>query len=96
MRSWPRSCGRIATATSSSTSIRPTCRPSATGSGCGSGQTARTGVRATTYAEVATGQIGLVVDSYGLLSIAVDRLSAAEELRLGAGDEVVLERITRR
>ena len=39
------------------------------------------------------GQLGLVVDSYGLLSIATDRQSAAEELLLGAGDEVVLEPI---
>ena len=50
-------------------------------------------MRARTYADVGTGQIGLVVDSYGLLSIAADRLSAAEELQLGAGDEVVLEPI---
>lgn len=55
--------------------------------------TARTGVRAGAYADVGTGQIGLVVDSYGLLSIVVDRQSAAEELQLGAGDEVVLEPI---
>ncbi len=55
--------------------------------------TARTAVRVRAYAEVGTGQIGLVVDSYGLLSIVVDRLSAAEELQLGAGDEVVLESI---
>jgi len=34
----------------------------------------------------------LVVDSYGLLSIALNRRSAAEELGFGAGDAVVLER----
>ncbi|QXC60135.1 SAM-dependent chlorinase/fluorinase [Aquihabitans sp. G128] len=50
----------------------------------------RTGVRHHTYAEVPTGEIGLVVDSYGLISIAVDRASAAEELRLDTGDEVAL------
>lgn len=50
----------------------------------------RTGVRHGTYAEIPTGEIGLVVDSYGLVSICVDRGSAAEELRLGTGDEVVL------
>ena len=50
----------------------------------------RTGIRHHTYAEVKTGEIGLVVDSYGLLSIAVDRSSAAEELRLGTGAEVQL------
>lgn len=50
----------------------------------------RTGVRHRTYAEVPTGEIGLVVDSYGLVSIATDRHSAAEELALGTGDEIVL------
>jgi S-adenosylmethionine hydrolase len=50
----------------------------------------RTGVRCDAYAEVATGEIGLVVDSYGLLSIAVDRGSAADDLGIGTGDEVVL------
>jgi S-adenosylmethionine hydrolase len=57
------------------------------------GGTSRTGIRAVTYAEVGTGSVGLVVDSYGLLSIVVDRQSAAEELGLGAGDEVVLQPI---
>lgn len=51
----------------------------------------RTGVRHTSYAEVPAGEVGLVVDSYGLVSIAVDRGSAAEELGIGTGDEVVLE-----
>ncbi len=50
----------------------------------------RTGVRHTTYAEIPTGEVGLVVDSYGLVSIAVDRTSAAAELGIGTGDEVVL------
>jgi len=50
----------------------------------------RTGVRAETYGEVKVGEIGLVVDSYGLLSIVVDQRAAATELGLGAGTEVVL------
>lgn len=50
----------------------------------------RTGVRHATYAAVPSGEVGLVVDSYGLVSIAMDRRSAAEELALGTGDEVVL------
>jgi S-adenosylmethionine hydrolase len=50
----------------------------------------RTGVRRTTYGEIATGEVGLVIDSYGLVSIAVDRSSAAEELGIGTGDEVQL------
>lgn len=50
----------------------------------------RTGMRRAAYAEVGTGEVGLVVDSYGLLSIAVDRGSAADDLGIGTGDEVVL------
>lgn len=50
----------------------------------------RTGVRHPHYAEIPTGEIGLVIDSYGLVSIAVDRGSAAEELGIATGDEVVL------
>lgn len=53
----------------------------------------RTGVRHDTYADVATGEIGLVVDSYGLVSIATNRTSAADELRIGTGDEVTLAAI---
>ncbi|MEZ5139408.1 MAG: SAM-dependent chlorinase/fluorinase [Acidimicrobiales bacterium] len=50
----------------------------------------RTGIRHTTYADIPTGVIGLVVDSYGLVSLAFDRASAADELGIGTGDEVVL------
>jgi S-adenosyl-L-methionine hydrolase (adenosine-forming) len=50
----------------------------------------RTGVRRTTYGEIPVGEVGLVVDSYGLVSIAVDRASAADDLGLGTGDEVIL------
>lgn len=53
--------------------------------------TVRTTVRATTYGAIPKGQIGLVVDSYGLLSVCVDRGSAAFELGLAAGAEVRLE-----
>ena len=52
---------------------------------------ARLAHRVTSYAELKAGQVGLVVDSYGLLSIALNRRSAAEELGFGAGDSVVLE-----
>lgn len=55
------------------------------------GESRRTAIRSATYAEVGVGNVGLVVDSYGLLSIAVDRASAADQLGLGAGDAVVLE-----
>jgi len=52
------------------------------------GTRSRTGIRHETYAEVAVGEIGLIVDSYGLVSLAVNRASAAEELGLYTGDEV--------
>lgn len=55
------------------------------------GQLTRTVQRARTFADVPTGGIGLIVDSYGLLAITVDRGSAADELRLHEGDTVVLE-----
>jgi S-adenosylmethionine hydrolase len=51
----------------------------------------RVAVRAASYGEVKPGQIGLVVDSYGLLSITVDRGSAAAELGVRAGDSITLE-----
>jgi S-adenosylmethionine hydrolase len=51
----------------------------------------RVGIRARTYADVKAGEVGLVVDSYGLLSITVDRGSAAAELGLLAGDRITLE-----
>jgi S-adenosylmethionine hydrolase len=50
----------------------------------------RTAVRAATYSVLQPGQVGLVVDSYGLLSVAVARGSAAETLGLEAGDEISL------
>ena len=45
------------------------------------------------YHDVAVGEVGLVCDSYGLLSISLDRRSAASELGLHAGDEVVLSEL---
>lgn len=55
-----------------------------------SGDKTRTAVRARTYADLRPGQIGLVTDSYGLVSIALDRRSAADELRIHAGDGVTI------
>jgi len=57
------------------------------------GATSRVAVRATAYGDLRTGDVGLLVDSYGLLAIAVDRASAAEELGIGEGDAVTLEPI---
>jgi S-adenosylmethionine hydrolase len=54
---------------------------------------ARTATRATTYAELGPGAVGLVLDSYGLLAVSLDRRSAADELGLAAGDAVRLARL---
>lgn len=47
--------------------------------------------RAESYRAVGDGKIGLVVDSYGLISIALDRRSAVGELGIDAGSEVRLQ-----
>jgi len=57
------------------------------------GDRTRTAVRAATFDAVATGEVGLVVDSYGLVALVVDRGSAAAELRVAAGDQVALVRL---
>jgi len=54
----------------------------------------RTAIRVTTYDDAGPGDVALLVDSYGLLSLAVARGSAAEALRLHAGDAVTLEEAT--
>lgn len=42
------------------------------------------------FADIDGGAIGAVVDSYGMIALSVDRGSAAEALRLGAGDAVLV------
>ena len=54
------------------------------------GDDVRTAQRATTYAGIDDGQVGLVVDSYGMLSVCLGRRSAAAELRMPTGTEVTL------
>jgi len=56
----------------------------------GDDRAARTAVQAPAYDSLAPGQIGLVVDSYGLVSLALDRMSAADELRLAPGSPVIV------
>jgi S-adenosylmethionine hydrolase len=56
-----------------------------------SGDKTRKAIRVRSYSDLRSGQIGLVTDSYGLVSIALDRRSAAEELRIGAGDSVTIK-----
>jgi len=55
------------------------------------GERTRSAARVSSFAELSTGQVGLVVDSYGLLAVALDQRSAAAELALGPGDLVRLE-----
>ncbi|HKA03177.1 MAG TPA: SAM-dependent chlorinase/fluorinase [Acidimicrobiales bacterium] len=43
------------------------------------------------YGDIGPGALGLVIDSYGLLAVSLDRQSAADALGLGAGDAVRLE-----
>ena len=50
----------------------------------------RTARRGRAYDDLVPGQVGLVVDSYGLVSVTVTRGSAAETLGLVAGDELAL------
>jgi S-adenosylmethionine hydrolase len=49
--------------------------------------------RVAAYAQIGQGEVGLVVDSYGLISVALDRRSAHHELGLGPGQELRLERL---
>ena len=46
--------------------------------------------RAGTFGDLKPGQLGVVVDSYGLVALVFDRASAAIELGLREGDSVVL------
>jgi len=54
------------------------------------GGVTRSALRATSFAELAGGAVGLVLDSSGMLALAMDQRSAAEELGLDAGDQVTL------
>lgn len=54
------------------------------------GRLPRNAERVTAFADIPTGGFGLLVDSYGLLTIAIDRGSAAEDLKLSEGDEITL------
>lgn len=57
------------------------------------GGSIRTAQRVVAYSDLRIGQIGLVVDSYGLVSLAADRASVAEELQLSPGDAVILRAV---
>ena len=55
------------------------------------GDDVRTARRVGAFTDVGPGEVGLVIDSYGLLAIVVDRHSAASELGLHASTEVRIE-----
>ena len=69
----------------------PAAAPASARFGLGIAGRTRWASIAPTYAEIRPGEVGLVVDSYGLVSVCADRSSAAAELGLSAGDEVVVE-----
>ena len=50
----------------------------------------RTVHRTGTYAQIKSGEIGLVVDSYGLVSVCLDQRNASIELGLGTGSAILL------
>jgi S-adenosylmethionine hydrolase len=55
------------------------------------GDTTRAAVVRPTFGALGPGQLGLVIDSYGLLAICLERRSAADELGLTPGTAVLLE-----
>jgi len=54
------------------------------------GGTTRAATRVASFAEVATGAVGLVVDSNGMLALVMNQRSAADELGIADGDQVVI------
>lgn len=58
------------------------------------GSVVRTAKRADTYGSIRGSEIGLVVDSYGLVSVCLDRQSASRELGLAAGMAIDLSEPT--
>jgi S-adenosylmethionine hydrolase len=57
------------------------------------GRESRVAHRVDSYRAIAPGEVGLVVDSYGLVSVAFDQRSAADELGLDAGVAVHLDEL---
>lgn len=56
------------------------------------GNRVRTATTAVTFGALAAGELGLIVDSHGLIALVLDRASAADELGLGPGVAVDLSR----
>ncbi|MGY6502649.1 MAG: SAM hydrolase/SAM-dependent halogenase family protein [Acidimicrobiales bacterium] len=53
----------------------------------------RTAKRVDAFAELSIGEVGVLVDSYGLIAIVANQASAAADLGVGPGDEVTIEPI---
>jgi len=51
----------------------------------------RSAARVRTYGDLQAGQVGVLIDSYGLVTLVCNRRSAATELALGAGDQVTFD-----
>ncbi len=54
------------------------------------GERSRTATTATSFGDLGPGELGLLVDCFGLISLVLDRASAADELGLGPGAPVDL------
>lgn len=54
------------------------------------GMSARRAEQVSHFAALTGGAVGLVLDSYGMLAVAMDQRSAAQELGLVAGDQVTI------
>lgn len=52
--------------------------------------TVRVAARVRAYADAGVGAVGLMADGSGMVSLVLDRRSAADELRIAAGDQVTL------
>lgn len=57
------------------------------------GERRETIARRSAYRDIATGEVGAVVDSSGLVSLAVNGSSAAEALSIDSGQELRIERL---
>jgi S-adenosylmethionine hydrolase len=54
------------------------------------GDRLRSAKRVHHFSELGTGSVGLVIDSYGFIALVADRASAADDLSLAPGDQLVL------
>ena len=84
------SCGSGAESTGLSDSASASTRRASSRIVISSGEQRRVITRKAGIQDVAEGQVGLVVDSFGLMSIVAPQRSAAEELGLHVGAEIVV------